>query len=171
MKSGIGSASVTIADSGIVVAAIVAVNALGDVRDHETGRILAGARLANGEGFANSIEKIMQGATLPQRNRIPAGAHTTLGLVVTNADLSKSEINKVAQMAHDGLARTINPVHTAADGDTIFAAATGTAMKADITTIGAIGAEVMARAVNRAVRSAVGIPGLPAHRDLAWLNR
>ena len=172
MKSGIGSASVTIADSGVVVAALVAVNALGDVRDRETGRILAGARTANGGGFADSMAKMLQGATLPPRNRIPAGAHTTIGLVVTNADLNKSEINKVAQMAHDGLARTINPVHTAADGDTLFAAATATAaLKVDITTIGAIGADVMARAVNRAVRSAVGIPGLPAHRDLTWLNR
>jgi L-aminopeptidase/D-esterase-like protein len=75
-------------------------------------------------------------------------------------------------MAHDGFARTINPVHTAADGDTIFAGATGSAsVQADVTTIGAIGAEVMARAVNRAVLSAVGIPGLPAHRDLAWVKR
>lgn len=172
MKSGIGSASVAIADSGIVVAAMVAVNALGDVRDRETGRILAGARISNGEGFADSMAQMMKGATLPPRHRVPGGAHTTIGIVVTNADLGKSEANKVAQMAHDGLARTINPVHTAADGDTIFAAATGTAAtKIDITTIGAIGAEVMARAVNRAVRSAVGIPGLPAQRDLRWLNR
>ena len=74
-------------------------------------------------------------------------------------------------MAHDGLARTINPVHTAADGDTIFAAATGTSnVQADVTVIGSIGAEVMARAVNRAVMSAAGIPGLPARRDLTWLK-
>jgi L-aminopeptidase/D-esterase-like protein len=171
MKSGIGSASITVGDSGLVVGAIVAVNALGDVRDRETGRILAGAR-AEGEGFLDCMEHIMQGATLPGHHPAQPGAHTTIGIVATNAALNKSEATKVAQMAHDGLARTINPVHTAADGDTIFAAATGTAaIRADVTTIGAIGAEAMARAVNHAVLSAVGIPGLPAHRDLTWLKR
>jgi L-aminopeptidase/D-esterase-like protein len=174
MKSGIGSASIIVGDTGLVVGAIVAVNALGDVRDRETGRILAGAR-AEGEGFLDCMEQILQGATLPghhpSQHADKAGANTTIGIVATNAALTKSEATKVAQMAHDGLARTINPVHTAADGDTIFAAATASSsVRADVTTIGAIGAEVMARAVNRAVRSAVGIPGLPAHRDLSWLK-
>jgi L-aminopeptidase/D-esterase-like protein len=168
MKSGLGSASVTVADSGLVVGAMVAVNALGDVRDKVTGRILAGAR-AEEEGFLDSMAQILKGATLPGHHPVQPGAHTTIGIVVTNASLTKSEATKVAQMAHDGLARTINPVHTAADGDTIFAAATGaSSVRVDVTTIGALGAEAMARAVNRAVRSAVGIPGLPAHRDLSW---
>jgi L-aminopeptidase/D-esterase-like protein len=171
MKSGIGSASITVGDSGLVVGAIVAVNAVGDVRDRETGRILAGAR-ADGEGFLDCMEQISQGATLSGHHPIQPGANTTIGIVATNAALTKSEATKVAQMAHDGLARTINPVHTAADGDTIFAAATGSSsVRAEVTTIGAIGAEAMARAVNRAVRSALGIPGLPAHRDLTWLKR
>jgi L-aminopeptidase/D-esterase-like protein len=171
MKSGIGSASIAVGDTGLVIGAIVAVNAVGDVKDCETGRIIAGAR-ADGEGFLDSMAQLMQGATLPGHHPIQAGAHTTIGIVATNAALSKSEAAKVAQMAHDGLARTINPVHTAADGDTIFAAATGSSsVKADVTTIGAIGAEAIARAVNRAIRSATGIPGLPAHRDLAWLGR
>ncbi len=165
MKSGLGTASVVVPGSELVVGAIVAVNAVGDVRDRETGKIIAGAR-ADGEGFRDSMVQILQGATMPRQH---VGAHTTIGIVVTNATLTKAEATKVAQMAHDGLARTINPVHTAADGDTIFAAATGK-VQADVTTIGAIGAEVMARAVNRAVRSAVGLPGLPAHRDLAWLK-
>jgi L-aminopeptidase/D-esterase-like protein len=170
MKSGIGTASFTVGSNGLVISAIVAVNAVGDVRDRETGRILAGAR-AEGEGFLNSMEQIMRGQTLPGHRPVQGGAHTTIGMIVTNALLTKTEATKVAQMAHDGLARTINPVHTAADGDTIFAAATGTSsVKADVSTIGAIGAEVMARAVNRAVLSAVGIPGLPAHRDLTWLK-
>jgi L-aminopeptidase/D-esterase-like protein len=170
MKSGIGSASIAVGDSGLVVGAIVAVNPLGDVRDRETGRILAGAR-AEGDGFLDCMAQVIQGATLPGHHPVQPGAHTTIGIVATNATLTKSEAAKVAQMAHDGLARTINPVHTSADGDTIFAAATGTAStRADVTTIGAIGAEAMARAVNRAVRSATGIPGLPAHRDLAWLK-
>jgi L-aminopeptidase/D-esterase-like protein len=120
----------------------------------------------------DSMAQIIRGATLPGRAATQMGAHTTIGIVVTNAALTKSEATKVAQMAHDGLARTINPVHTAADGDTIFAAATGTAAaRADVTTIGALGAEVMAHAVNRAVLSATGIPGLPAHRDLSWAQR
>jgi len=171
MKSGLGTASIIVADSGLVVAAMVAVNAIGDVRDRETGHILAGAR-AQDEGFLDSMSQILQGATLPGHHVIQPGAHTTIGIVVTNATATKSEATKIAQMAHDGLARTINPVHTAADGDTIFAAATGTSsVRADVTTLGALGAEAMARAVNRAVRSATSLPGLPAHRDLTWLKR
>jgi L-aminopeptidase/D-esterase-like protein len=168
MKSGIGSASLRIGEAGLVVAAIVAVNAVGDVRHKETGRILAGARSSEGQGFLNSIAQIMQGVTLPHHS---GGGNTTIGIVATNAVLTKSEASKVAQMAHDGLARTINPVHTTADGDTIFAAATGASNeRADVTTIGAIGAEVMARAVNRAVLTAWSIPGLPAYRDLPWAH-
>jgi L-aminopeptidase/D-esterase-like protein len=168
MKSGIGSASMRIGESGLVVSAIVAVNAAGDVRHRQTGRILAGARAPDGQGFLDSMSQILQGATLGRRE---AGGNTTIGLVATNAVLTKTEASKVAQMAHDGLARTINPIHTAADGDTIFAAATGSASeRADVTTIGSIGAEVMARAVNRAVQMAWGIPGLPAYRDLPWAH-
>jgi len=171
MKSGLGSASIAVGDSGLVIGAIVAVNAVGDVRDRETGRILAGAR-ADGEGFMDSMAQVLQGATLSGHHPAQNGGHTTIGIVATNAALTKSEATKVAQMAHDGLARTINPVHTAADGDTIFAAATGSSsVRADVTTIGALGADVMARAVNRAVLTATGIPGLPAHRDLTWLKR
>jgi L-aminopeptidase/D-esterase-like protein len=114
------------------------------------------------------MSQIMQGATL---GRGAAGGNTTIGVVATNAVLTKSEAAKIAQMAHDGLARTINPIHTAADGDTIFAAATGSASeRGDVTTIGAVGAEVMARAVNRAVLMAWSIPGLPAYRDLPWAH-
>jgi L-aminopeptidase/D-esterase-like protein len=171
MKSGLGSASHAMGDSGLVIAAIVAVNAVGDVRDRATGRILAGARSAD-EGFLDCMEQIMQGKTLAGHHPPQMGAHSSIGIVVTNAALTKSEATKIAQMAHDGFARTINPIHTAADGDTIFAAGTGTAtVRADVTTIGAIGAEVMAQAVNRAVLSATGIPGLPAHRDLPWAKK
>ena len=171
MKSGIGSASFAVGNSGLVIGAIVAVNPLGDVLDRDTGRILAGAR-ADGEGFMNCMAQLMQGAGLPGRRSAQAGGHTTIGIVATNAALTKSEATKVAQMAHDGLARTINPIHTAADGDTIFAAATGSlSQRADVTTIGAVGAEMMARAVNRAVLTATGLPGLPAHRDLTWLKK
>ena len=171
MKSGIGSASIAIGQSGLIVGAIVAVNAIGDVRDRSTGQIIAGAR-AKGEGFLDSMAQIIRGATLPGHPPIHAAANTTIGIVATNAALTKSEATKIAQMAHDGLARTINPVHTAADGDTIFAAATGTSnIKAYVTTLGSVAAEVIARAVNRAIRQATGIPGLPAYQELPWLRR
>jgi L-aminopeptidase/D-esterase-like protein len=168
MKSGIGAASLAIGSSGLVVGAIVAVNAVGDVRHRQTNRIMAGARAPNGESFLDSMAQMLAGATLAHANR---GGNSTIGIVATNAVLTKTEATKVAQMAHDGLARTINPIHTAFDGDTIFAAATGTAAaRADASTIGAVAAEVMAIAVNRAVLAATGLSGLPAYRDLAWLK-
>ena len=168
MKSGIGTASLAIGSSGLVVGAIVAVNAVGDVRHRQTGRILAGARAPDGQSFLDSMAQVLAGVTLARAN---PGGNSTIGIIATNAVLTKTEATKVAQMAHDGLARTINPIHTAFDGDTIFAAATGTAAtRADATTIGAIAAEAIARAVNRAVLTATGLPELPAHRDLAWLK-
>lgn len=163
MKSGLGTASIRLADNGLVVAAIVAVNAVGDVFDHATGKILAGARTPDGNDFRNSMAQIIGGAS----SSASSGAHTTIGVVATNATLTKTETTKIAQMAHDGLARTINPVHTSYDGDTIFAAATcAREGQANITTIGAVAAEAMARAVNRAVLTATSIPGYPAHRDI-----
>jgi L-aminopeptidase/D-esterase-like protein len=172
MKSGIGTASIRVGSSGLVVGAIVAVNAVGDVRGRESGKILAGARAADGEGFLDSMAQIINGATLKELFGAKAGGNSNIGIVVTNAALNKDQATKIAQMAHDGLARTINPIHTAYDGDTIFAAATGTAAeRADVTTIGSIGAEAVARAVNRAVLTAHGIPGLPAHRDLSWISK
>ncbi|MBV9294427.1 MAG: P1 family peptidase [Acidobacteriaceae bacterium] len=164
MKGGIGTASIKIGDSGLMVGAIVAVNAMGDIIDRIAGTILAGARSPDGQGFVNSMNQIMQG----NLGVSPIGENSTIGLVATNASLNKTEMTKVAQMAHDGLARAINPVHTAFDGDTIFAAATGaSSRKADHTMIGAIAAEVMARAVNRAVITTVGLPGYPAYQDFA----
>ncbi|MBV8818601.1 MAG: P1 family peptidase [Acidobacteriaceae bacterium] len=163
MKGGLGTASVNVGDTGLVVGAIVAVNAAGDVVSHDTGKILAGVRTADGTALADGMARIMAGETV----RPSHGANSTIGIVATNARLTKTEATKIAQMAHDGFARTINPVHTAMDGDTIFAAGTGMSqVTADVSTIGAVAAEVMARAVNRAVLMAVGIPGYPAHRDL-----
>jgi len=163
MKSGIGSASIHVSESGIVVGAMVAVNAVGDVIDRKTGRILAGARAADGSGWLNTMAQILEGKLGIAR----LGENSTIGIVATNATLNKTQMTKVAQMAHDGFARSINPVHTAYDGDTIFAAAIGSvSTKVDHTMIGALGAEVMARAVNRAVMAAVSIPGYPAYRDV-----
>lgn len=164
MKSGIGTASITVGKTGLVVAALMAVNAVGDVHDFRTGKVLAGARSPDGKGFLNSMEIILSGGYVLSP---AASSNTTIGAVATNAHLSKAEITKVAQMAHDGLARTINPVHTQFDGDTIFGLATGALrLKASAGTVGMIAAVVTAQAVVRAVTEAEGIPGMPSYRDM-----
>lgn len=166
MKGGLGTSSIRIGSSGIVVGAIVAVNAVGDILDDGDGKILAGALTADRARFRNTAAQIAAGLLL-QKTDNRAGGNSTIGIVTTNARMTKTEMTKVAQMAHDGFARSINPVHTAADGDTIFAASTGTATeKADVTTIGVVAAQAMAQAVRRAVLTAVSIPGYLAHRDL-----
>ncbi|MCM3881880.1 MAG: P1 family peptidase [Vicinamibacterales bacterium] len=162
MKSGIGTASITLPD-GLVVAAIVAVNAVGDIIDPATGRVLAGVRTPDGKGLADSRKILREGRPLSAQ----PGQNTTIGVVATNARLTKVQATKVAQMAHDGLARTIYPAHTMGDGDTIFAIATGTTGNGDVSRIGALGAEMMAEAIVRAAREATGIPGYPAARDIA----
>ena len=164
MKSGLGTASVKVGDTGIVVGAMVAVNAVGDVVDPRTGKIVAGARAEDGKGFRDSMAAIMSGYRVVEQS----GANTTIGVVATNAPFTKAQMTKIAQMAHDGLARAINPVHTASDGDTIFAMSTGTTqVKASTTAIGAIAATVLSRAIVRAVMQAEGLKdlGLPSHRD------
>jgi L-aminopeptidase/D-esterase-like protein len=167
MKGGLGTANVRVGKTGIIVGAIVAVNAVGDVFDVRNGRTLAGALTPDHKQFRGSAAQIAAGALMtPNTARIVAGANSTIGIVATNATMTKTQMSKVAQMAHDGFARSINPVHTPADGDTIFAAATGTAGKADVTTVGVAGAEAMAMAVRRAVLCATSIPGFLAHRDL-----
>jgi L-aminopeptidase/D-esterase-like protein len=99
---------------------------------------------------------------------LPIGANSTIGVVATNVAFEKVQLTKIAQMAHDGFARTINPVHTLADGDTIFAVATGAIpAKANHGAIGALAADVMAQAVLRAVKNARGLPELPAWADVA----
>jgi L-aminopeptidase/D-esterase-like protein len=160
MKAGIGTSSVTLPD-GLIVAALVAVNAVGDVIDPATGQVVAGVRTPDGRGLSDARVLLRTGAL----GRGGAGQNTTLGVVATNASLTKAEATKVAQMAHDGLARAIAPVHTPSDGDTIFALATA-AQRADVLRVGALAAEVMADAVVRAARQATGIPGYPAARDL-----
>lgn len=167
MRGGIGSASVTV--GGITVGALVAVNAIGDVIDPATGQVVAGARTADGTALFGTMQALLRG-------EVPAplqpGMATTIGVVATDAVLTKAQANKMAQMAHDGLARSINPVHTMTDGDTLFALATGASGRsASLTLIGALGAEVMATAVLRAVRAATrlhgpGLPDLPAAGDL-----
>jgi len=163
MKSGLGSASLKVGNTGIVVGALVAVNAVGDVVDPRSGKIIAGARKPDGSGFIDSMARIREGQEVVGGT----AANTSIGVVATNVALDKAQATKVAQMAHDGLARTIYPVHTPSDGDTIFAVATGAiATRANPGAIGALAADVMAQAVLRAVMSARGIPGLPGYADV-----
>jgi L-aminopeptidase/D-esterase-like protein len=182
MKAGLGSSAIRLPD-GTVVGAIVAVNAVGDVVDPATGKVVAGVRTEDGKGLADARLLLRSGALLqrPRPAASPAAAardedgeammNTTIGLVATNAPLTKAQAQKLAQMAHDGFARAISPVHTPNDGDTIFALGTG---KLEIATddgrlslIGALAAEAMADAIVRAAREATGLPNLPAARDLA----
>ena len=214
MKGGQGSASLEFAD-GLVVAALVAVNAVGDIVDPATGEVVAGVRDEEG-GLADARRLLLRppdapsgspsdaapdsapragtdgnagpgpgpdpgpadpgpegGAAgrpgepaAPRPDRGGAGIRaTTIGVVATNAPLTKAEATKVAQMAQDGLARTIYPAHTPSDGDTLFALSPGGGPPASVGRIGALAAEVVARAVLDAVRSAASLPGLPAARD------
>lgn len=161
MKGGLGSAAITLPD-GLIVSALVAVNAAGDVIDPATGQIVAGARTADGGSFADARKLLRSGSV-----KFQAGQNTTLGVVATNARLTKTEVTRVAQMAHDGFARAIAPSHTPVDGDAIFALATGAQTgNADVGQIGALAADVMASAIVRAVTQATGVPGFPAVRDL-----
>lgn len=146
-KSGIGAATCRFGD--VFVTAVIAVNALGDVCDHSTGKILAGARLPSGE-FLNTMQAFANG-TLEQMFKMQSGTNTTIGCVMTNAKLNKVEANKLAAVAHDGLAMSIRPVHTDADGDTLFAIAKGD-KTADINIVMALAAEATARAVENAVK-------------------
>ena len=157
MKGGIGSASVELQD-GLVVGALAAVNAFGEVRDPRTGKVLAGPRLEDGT-LGDTVELLSEAAA-----RLRWGENTTLGIVATNARLTKPQVTKVAQMAHDGLARAVFPVHTSVDGDVVFAASTGGVEVApDI--VGAWGARVMQESILRAVLAAESIACLPSAGD------
>jgi L-aminopeptidase/D-esterase-like protein len=172
MKSGIGTASAELG-GGLVVGAIVAVNALGDVIDPDTGQILAGARpvkmgpigVGQGEIFADTMA-VMKGMAGKLALRLASRGNTVIGVVATNAGLTKEQANIVARMAHDGLARTVRPAHTMLDGDTLFALSTGK-KSADVNLVGAYAAEMVADAIVNAVRSARGVDEIPAAVDLA----
>jgi L-aminopeptidase/D-esterase-like protein len=163
MKGGIGTASLRV--GAITVGAIVAVNAIGDVMD-ETGQAIAGARSADGRSLIGTTTALLAGAG-PER--LMAGMATTIGVVATDARLSKAQATQLASMAHHGLARSVSPI-TPHDGDTFFALATGgSGIVGDMTVLSAMAAEVVARAIRNAVREAVGltVPPLPAACDMA----
>ncbi len=165
MKSGVGSASIHV--GGVVVGAIVAVNSLGDVVDPDEGRIIAGLRsgrigplrVGGKNYFADTVAMMKKplGRTILG---LASRTNTVIGAVATNARLTKAEATKVAQMAHDGLARAIRPAHTMLDGDTIFALSTGN-KKSYVTAIGTFAAEAMLQAILRAVKMAAPVGGLP----------
>jgi L-aminopeptidase/D-esterase-like protein len=182
---------------GLIVAALVAVNALGDVIDPATGKVIAGVRTPDGAGLADARVLLRSGqmarpalpatpraavarpdegggarhaaaAEAAEEDVFASGGNTTLGVIATNATLTKAQAKKVAQMAHDGYARAIVPIHTLADGDTIFTLATGERRgDANLNQIGALAAEVMADAIVRAARQATSVAGIPAIRDLS----
>ena len=160
-KGGLGTASIRI-DGGVVVAALVAANPFGQIVDPDTGRTIAGPRRPGG-GFADTVKfaQSIMGQTLAKM----AGTNTTLAIIATNARLDKAGAAKVAQMAQDGLARVIRPAHTHFDGDTIFALSYGE-KQADLSLVGALGADALATAVVRAVHAAESLHGIPSARSL-----
>ncbi|HET9910359.1 MAG TPA: P1 family peptidase [Anaerolineales bacterium] len=168
MKAGIGTASMDIG-GGVVVGALVAVNAWGDVIDPQTNQIIAGLRsgkvgplrVGKQDQFADTLA-MMKSSVGRGVLGLAARGNTVIGVIATNAKLTKAQATKVAQMAQDGVARTIRPAHTMLDGDVIFAVAAG-AKNADVSTVGAFAAEAMAEAIARAVKMSApagGIPGL-----------
>ncbi|MGB9640619.1 MAG: P1 family peptidase [Anaerolineales bacterium] len=172
MKSGIGWSAIDLG-RGLIVSAIVAANPFGDIIDPQSGKILAGARsfqkgpIRIGEAgyFANTME-VMKGFVGRTILGYAMRGHTVIGCVITNAKLDKEQTTKVAQMAQDGIARSVRPAHTMLDGDTIFAISTGE-KKADVNLIGAYAAEVFSNAILRAVQNAEPVAGLPALRSVS----
>lgn len=163
MKTGIGSYAVQLGE--LQIGAVVVLNALGDVFDWKSGKQIAGMLLPDQSGFRSS-EELMRRRIDVIENKFTA--NTTIGAVVTNASFDKSQLCKIAGMAHDGFARSIRPVHTSVDGDSIYALSVGD-VKADMDLVGSIAAEVMSEAIICAVRCAASAYGYPAARDLAFL--
>lgn len=165
MKAGIGSAA-HVLPNGLVVAALVAVNAAGDIVDPDTGQTVAGVRTADGRGLAD-VRQLLRSGALSRAPQPPAGQNTTIAVVATNATLTKVQTSRLALMADDGLARAIVPAHTTGDGDTVFALATGRwSGDVNLTVIGALAADALAEAIVRAAARAEASGGLPSAADL-----
>ena len=161
-KGGLGTVSVRL-PGGATVGAVVVVNSIGGIRDPYTGQLVAGPRRQNGS-FDDPVGILLEEAP----SALPSGpVNTTIGVVATDACLSREEANYLARVSHNGLSMTIHPCHTIRDGDTMFAMATGKfSDEVDLTTLGAAAAEVSARAVLRAVRLATGLGGIPSVSEL-----
>lgn len=160
MKSGIGSYAVQVGE--LKVGALVAVNALGDIYDWRNGKKVAGLLAEDHKTFLDAEQVALQKTEVVENKFV---GNTTLGVILTNAGFDKAKLCKIAGMAHDGYARAIRPVHTTADGDSIYAVSVGT-LAADQDVVGALGAQVMAQAILRAVQAARGAYGYPAAADL-----
>ncbi len=166
MKGGVGTASVAMPD-GLVVGALVVVNAFGDIVDNLTGKVIAGVRKAEDSfEFANTVDSLKRGYVKKQFGM----ENTTLAVVATNGAFHKREITKVAQIAQGGLIKTINPVHTTFDGDLVFALSVG-AVPADVNRVGVLSEFVVSEAIKRAVRKADGLGKLPAVRDIVRFRK
>ncbi|EKT63596.1 P1 family peptidase [Providencia burhodogranariea] len=159
MKGGLGTATVSLSN-GLIVSAMIVVNAVGEIRDPLNGKVIAGACDAAGNLLDIQAEMIESSESLQTKL-----ANTTIGIICTNAELTKAEMTKVAQMAHDGLARTIYPIHTTSDGDTLFAATVG-GVKSTVNIVGLLAAEVVARAVLRGVCTAESAQGYKSFNEL-----
>lgn len=155
-KTGLGSHAIHL-PNGLIIAALVAVNAFGDVLD-EQNNVLAGTRNPEGQGFVGSLNLLQ---AMLQNDQVTD--NTVIGLVASNAKMSKEETNKIAQMAQDGLARAIEPAHTMFDGDTIFALSTGQ-IEADVNLVGALSAQVFTAAIRDGVRSAQSLHNIKSHQ-------
>ena len=160
MKSGIGSHAVKV--GGLIVGAVVVVNALGDIYDYRTAKKVAGLLNSEKNGFADVLD-VMCENTDARDNKFTE--NTTLGVIITNAAFSKDQLCKIAGMAHNGYARSIKPVHTSADGDSIYAVSTGD-IRADKDLVGTLAADVMSEAILSAVKNAESAYGYPAMRDI-----
>ncbi|EFC4873636.1 P1 family peptidase [Escherichia coli] len=159
MKGGLGTASVRL-PNGLIVSAMIVVNAVGEIRDHISGEVIAG--MTDGDDhLANSQKNFFY----PDEDIAAVVANTTIGVICTNAQLTKAEMTKVAQMSHDGLARTIYPIHTPFDGDTIFAASTGI-IQSSVNIVGTLAAEVVAEAVLNGVKQAKSAKGYLAYSQV-----
>ena len=173
MKGGFGTASIRL-PNGIVIGAMVATNGVGDIWDHIRGKLIAGARTEDGKHLAD-VMKLMREGKLPMPQP-PRPENTTLGAIAVNVELSKTQITKVTQMCTDGYALAIRPVHTPADGDTIFGAATGKLklppgdLDRLLGVIGALAADVMGQAIVSSVLHAKGSPQIPSVSDLAGMK-
>jgi L-aminopeptidase/D-esterase-like protein len=165
MKGGIGTSAIRL-PNGLTVAALAAVNAVGDVIDPTTGQVVAGVRTPDGKSLADARTLLRDGSLMAAP--VPRAAeNTTIAVVATNARFTKTEVNRIALMADDGLARALSPSHTIGDGDTVFALATGRwSGQVDVSIVGALAADALAEAIVRAAAQTQGLGGLPSARDL-----
>lgn len=160
MKSGLGCYAVQSGE--LKIGAIVSVNALGDIFDYDTNEKIAGLLSEDKNGFRSSEEQLIKSST-GDENLFTA--NTTIGVIITNGKFNKTQMNKIASMGHNGYARTINPLHTTADGDSIYAMSVGE-VEANIDAVGTLAAKVMGKAVNNAIKNTKSMYNLKAYNEL-----